>query len=125
MRNSVLTRSPLPGATLTVDNGTDFLWGTTGLAQALQSADTSTRRACAIYDASQVRLHLTFPAAYSGNLHIYLLDRDSTARRETVTINDGSGPRSANISTDFSQCAWINVAISAPPNLRESSGSIR
>ena len=102
----------LPGATLTVDNGTDFLWGTTGLAQALQSPDTSTRRACAIYDASQVRLHLTFPAAYSGNLHIYLLDWDSTARRETVTINDGSGPRSANITTDFSQGAWVNLAIS-------------
>ena len=60
--------------------------------QALQSPDTSTRRACAIYDANQVRLHLTFPAAYSGNLHIYVLDWDSTARRETVTINDGSGP---------------------------------
>ena len=102
----------LPGATLTVDNGTDFLWGTTGLVQALESPDTSTRRACAIYDASQVRLHLTFPAAYSGNLHIYVLDWDSTARRETVTINDGSGARSANITTDFSQGAWISLSIS-------------
>jgi len=32
-------------------------------------------------------------------------------RRETVTVDDGSGARSANISTDFSQGAWVNAPI--------------
>jgi hypothetical protein len=27
------------------------------------------------------------------------------------TINDGSGPQAANISTDFSQGAWVSVPI--------------
>jgi hypothetical protein len=77
----------------------------------LQSPDTATRHAACFYDANQIRLHLTFSTAYSGSIHIYALDWDSVSRRETITVNDGSGPQTANITTDFSQGAWVNVPI--------------
>ena len=56
-------------------------------------------------------MHLTFAATYSGNIHLYAVDWDSLGRRETITVNDGSGDRTANISGDFSQGAWVNVPI--------------
>ncbi len=77
----------------------------------MQSPDTSTRHAATIYDANQVRLHLSFSTAYSGTIHIYVVDWDAIGRRETITVNDGSGPQTANITTDFSQGAWVNVPI--------------
>ena len=64
-----------------------------------------------IYDANQVRLHLTFSTAYSGTIHLYALDWDGLGRRETITINDGSGPQTANITTDFTQGAWVSANI--------------
>ncbi len=102
----------LPQSSLVFDQGSRYLWssGTTAV-QALQSPDTSTRHAATFYDADQVRLHLTFSSAYSGAIHIYVVDWDAIGRRETLTVNDGSGPQTANITTDFSQGAWINVPI--------------
>jgi hypothetical protein len=79
--------------------------------QALQSPDATTRRAACVYDGNQIRIHLTFTTAYSGTLHLYAVDWDVLGRRETVTVDDGSGARSANLSTDFSQGAWINAPI--------------
>ncbi|HEY6874890.1 MAG TPA: fibronectin type III domain-containing protein, partial [Candidatus Dormibacteraeota bacterium] len=102
----------LPGVTLTLDNGSRFEWsGSTTAVQALESPDTTTRHAATWYDNAQVRLHLTFASAYSGTVHLYALDWDTTGRRETVTVNDGSGPQTANITTDFSGGAWINAPI--------------
>jgi len=102
----------LAQCSLVVDQGTRFQWvSSTTSAQALESPDTTTRRATTIYDPNQVRLHLTFSTAYSGTLHLYALDWEGAGRRETITVNDGSGPRSANITTDFSQGAWVNVPI--------------
>jgi len=102
----------LPQSSLVFDQGSRYLWsnGTTAV-QALQSPDTSTRHAATIYDANQVRLHLSFSTAYSGTIHIYVVDWDAIGRRETITVNDGSGPQTANITTDFSQGAWVNVPI--------------
>jgi titin len=102
----------LPQSSLVLDQGSRYLWssGTTSV-QALQSPDTTTRHAACTYDANQIRLHLTFSTAYSGTIHVYALDWDTTARRETITVNDGSGPQTANLTTDFSQGAWVNVPI--------------
>jgi hypothetical protein len=44
-------------------------------------------------------------------MHIYAVDWDAQGRREMITVNDGSGPQTANITTDFTQGAWINVPI--------------
>jgi hypothetical protein len=105
----------LPQSTLVVDQGTRFnSWtGSAGTAQmrALESPDTTTRRATCVYDPNQLRLHLSFSGAYNGTLHLYALDWDSTDRREAITINDGSGPRMANITSPFDQGAWVNVSI--------------
>ncbi|PYQ65138.1 MAG: hypothetical protein DMF54_11905, partial [Acidobacteria bacterium] len=105
----------LPQSSLVLDQGGRYQWNSSTTAvQALQSPDTSTRRAACMFDSSQIRVHLLFPAAYSGNVHVYVLDWDSYGRRETITINDGSGPRTADISTDFSQGAWVNAPINVP-----------
>src|SRR5260221_10098691 len=58
-----------------------------------------------------LRLHLSCASAYGGALHLYALDWEGAGRRETIAVNDGSGPQAANISTDFSQGAWVNVPI--------------
>src|ERR1019366_6239994 len=52
----------------------------------------STRNAATYYDPNQVQVKLGFATtAYSGNLHLYAVDWDSTARRETITVNDEAG----------------------------------
>ena len=102
----------LPHSSLVLDQGNRFQWisGTTA-SRALQSPDATSRNAACWYDANQLRLHLTFSTAYSGNLHLYAMDWDTTNRRETVSVNDGSGPRTANLSADFWQGAWVNAPI--------------
>jgi len=102
----------LPPATVVLDQGSRYRWtSSTTDVRALQSPDGTSRTAAAIYHATQVRLHLTFANAYSGNLHLYTVDWDSTSRRETVNIDDGSGPRTAGLSSSFNQGAWINLSI--------------
>jgi phosphodiesterase/alkaline phosphatase D-like protein len=102
----------LPQSSLVLDQGGRYQWssGTTAV-QALESPDTTIRHAACVYDGNQIRIRLTFTTAYSGNLHLYALDWDALGRRETITVDDGSGPRSATISTDFSQGAWVNAPI--------------
>src|SRR5206468_13020771 len=53
----------------------------------------------------------TFTSAYSGTIHVYAVDFDNLGRREIITINDGSGPKTANLNADFSLGAWVNVPI--------------
>src|SRR5439155_5511753 len=102
----------MPKANLVLDQSSRYQWSaSTTAVQALQSPDTATRRAACLYDASQLRMHLTFPAAYSGTLHLYAVDWDITSRRQTISVDDGSGPQTANLNTDFSQGAWVNVPI--------------
>ena len=102
----------LPQSTLAVDQGSRFQWsGATTDVRALQSPDASNRRAACLCDGNQVRLRMVFSSAYSGTLHVYAVDFDSLGRRENITIDDGSGPRTATISTDFSQGAWVNAPI--------------
>src|SRR5438132_2191223 len=102
----------LPLATLTLDQGGRYQWTTsTTDVRALQSPDATSRRATTVYDGAQVKLHLTFANAYSGNLHLYALDWDSTSRRETITITDANGSRTAILNASFDQGAWINLPI--------------
>jgi hypothetical protein len=48
---------------------------------------------------------------YQGTIHIYAVDFDGLGRRETITVNDGSGPQTAYLNADFSQGAWVNVPV--------------
>jgi fibronectin type 3 domain-containing protein/uncharacterized membrane protein len=103
----------IPNASLSVDQGQRFIWqNPSSDVRALQSPDASTREATCAYDANQVKIHVTFTAAYTGTIHVYAVDFDSLGRRETITINDGSGPQTATLSSDFSQGAWVNASIS-------------
>jgi hypothetical protein len=101
----------LPNASVSLLGGDRYLWAANSSdVRALQSPDQSTRRAATYYSADQVRLQLDFSAAYSGNLHLYAVDWDTTARRETITVNG----QTASLSSDFSQGAWVVFPINVP-----------
>jgi hypothetical protein len=103
--------SDLPGASLSVLQGSRYQWAaSTTDTRALQSPDGLTRSAATYYDPNQIKLALSFPAGYTGNLHLYAVDWDSTARRETIIVNG----QTAELSSDFSKGAWASFAISVP-----------
>jgi hypothetical protein len=102
--------SYLPKASLSVQQGTRFQWASnTSDTRALQSPDGLTRSAGAYYDPSQIQLKLSFPEGYTGELHLYAVDWDSTARRETISV-DG---QTADLSSSFHNGAWVSFPISA------------
>ena len=79
----------------------------------LQSPGAAERRSETWYEATSLRVRLTLGKAYTGTLHLYAVDWDAYGgnRYEKITIDDGSGPRIANLSTSFVQGAWIHVPI--------------
>lgn len=103
--------SDLPGDSLSVLQGSRYQWApSTTDTRALQSPDGLTRSAATYYDPNQIKLTLSIPAGYTGNLHLYAVDWDSTTRRETITVNG----QTAELSSDFSKGAWASFAISVP-----------
>jgi hypothetical protein len=109
--------SDMPNVTSTLEKGSRWQWAAnTTDVRALQAPEGSTRNAATYYDPNQVQVKLSFATtAYSGNLHLYAVDWDSTARRESITVNDGSGPRTVLLNAEFHNGAWVsfpvNVAI--------------
>jgi hypothetical protein len=104
--------SDLPNATATLVQGNRYRWtANTTEARALQGPEGTTRNAAAYYDSNQIQLKLNFSAACSGNLHLYAVDWDSTQRRESIAVNDGSGPRTASLSSEFHNGAWVSIPI--------------
>ena len=102
--------SYLPKASLSVQQGTRYQWASnTSDTRALQSPDGLTRSAGAYYDPSRIQLELSFPEGYAGELHLYAVDWDSTARRETISV-DG---QTAELSSSFHDGAWVSFPISA------------
>jgi hypothetical protein len=105
--------SDLPGVTASLVKGTRFEWAAnTSDVRALQGPEGTTRDAAAYYDPNQVQVKLSFASAYSGNLHLYAMDWDSTTRRESIVVNDGSGPRTIALSSEFKNGAWVSFPIS-------------
>ena len=103
------------GRTVTVEQASRYSWvAPTSDVRALQSPDGSERRARTWYDGSEIRIRLDFASAYSGTLHLYALDWDSYGPRgETVTVDDGQGPRSASLAANsFVAGAWVHAPIS-------------
>ncbi len=110
--DGVQDASNLPNVTATVVQGSRYQWAAnTTDVRALESPDGSTRNAAAYYDPNEVKVQLGFTTAYSGNLHLYAVDWDALGRRETIVVDDGSGPRSVALSSDFSQGAWVSIPI--------------
>jgi hypothetical protein len=102
-----------PFATVNVNQGSRHRWtSSTTEDRALEAPDESGRRAAAYYHSSQIRVTLDFTADYTGELHLYAVDWDSTNRRQTVTVDDGSGPQTVNIDTSFQDGAWMHFPVS-------------
>jgi hypothetical protein len=80
----------------------------------LESPTENERRAGAWFHNSEVRLRLTFASAYSGALHLYAVDWGTTTRREDVTVDDGTGPRTARLTSSFNAGAWFHFPVSVP-----------
>ena len=95
-----------------LDQGSRFRWSSgTGDVRALESADESTRRAATWFHSTEVQATVSFTDAYVGMMRIYMVDWDSTVRRQTVTVNDGSGPQSVTIDRSFNGGAWVEFPI--------------
>ena len=110
--------SNLPGITAALVSGTRTTWAAnTADVRALQAPDGSTVRTASAYsDPSVVTEGLKFTNAYSGDISIYAVDWDNVGRAETISLNDGSGPRLYSLA-GFGQGEWltfpVNVAAGA------------
>jgi hypothetical protein len=103
----------LPGATLSLVEGSRYQWNnSTTDVRALESDDQSTREATCWVASPQLELQLSFSSSYSGNLELYALDWDSTSRRETISVNEGSSPQTVSLTTSFNEGAWMVFPIS-------------
>ncbi|HUG48593.1 MAG TPA: S8 family serine peptidase [Candidatus Limnocylindria bacterium] len=101
------------GVSYVIEQGTRYAgWASpTTNVRALESPDESERRPRTWYHSSQVRLRLNYTQAYSGNLHLYAVDWDTTARRQNVTVNDGRGPRTVQLTSSFNAGAWLHYQV--------------
>ena len=76
--------------------------------RALQAPSGLTREAATYYNSSEIQVKLSFSAAYSGDVHVYAVDWDSTARREMITVNG----QTAVLSSSFHEGAWVSFPVS-------------
>jgi subtilisin family serine protease len=99
------------GVTYALEQGTRYTWGYAGDIRATESPNQAERRSTAWYDAGEVRLRLTFSSAYSGVVHLYMVDWGGAGRRQDVTLDDGAGPRTASLTTSFLNGAWVHFPV--------------
>ena len=99
----------MPGVSISLAQGNRYVWApSTTDPRALERPDGLTREAATYYDPNQIRLSLTFSSAYTGNLHLYAVDWDSTERRERISVNG----QTAVLSASFNQGAWVSLPVS-------------
>ena len=99
----------MPTAEVTLTQGSRYQWAaSTSEARTLQSPEKTTREAATYFDPNQLRISLKFTSAFTGNLHLYAVDWDSTTRRETVSV----AAQSAELSSSFNAGAWMSFPIS-------------
>jgi len=104
----------LTGATRTVVQGTRHRWSaSTTQVRALENDTQTTRRAAAYYEDVQVRVRIDFSTAFTGRLHVYALDWDTTGRRQTVTVTCGSVVQTLALTSSFAQGAWLHFPVAA------------
>ena len=78
-------------------------------ARALSDPSGLIHNAATYYDPNQILLKLSFKEAYKGNLHLYAVDWDSTARgARSITVNG----QTAVLSSEFNEGAWVSFPIS-------------
>ena len=102
--------SSLPNASVSLVQGTRYRWAAnTTDVRALEAPNGLTRNAAIYTSPTQIRVTLSFTAAYSGKIELYAVDWDKQGRRETITVNG----LTAGLSSDFSQGAWVSFPVSA------------
>jgi hypothetical protein len=105
--------SYLPGVTMSLLQGSRFSWAQEASeTRTLEGPSGSLRNAGTFYSENEVKVRLSFAASYSGDLHLYAVDWDSTARRESITVEDGSGSRTVPLDNNFHEGAWVSLPIS-------------
>ncbi|MCP3975296.1 MAG: hypothetical protein GY720_12495, partial [bacterium] len=82
--------------------------------RALTSPDDSERRAATYYQKTKVEIELTFASDYTGTIHLYSLDWDDNGRRQSITVDDGNGPQTVNLTESFADGAWSHFSIDVP-----------
>jgi hypothetical protein len=102
----------LTGASRTLLQGSRTRWSSsTTQVRALENAAQTQRRAAAYTHATQVRVRLDFSTAFVGRINLYALDWDSSARRQTVSVDCGSGPQTLSLTSSFAQGAWLHFPV--------------
>jgi hypothetical protein len=105
--------SYLPGVTMSLLQGSRFSWAQEASeTRALEGPAGSLRNVGTFYSESEVKVRLSFAASYSGDLHLYAVDWDTTARRESITVEDGSGSRTVPLDNSFHEGAWVSLPVS-------------
>jgi hypothetical protein len=98
----------LTNASLTVEQGSRYQWApSTTEVRALENFGKTARVAATLYDPNQIKLYLSFTAAYKGNIELYAVDWDATTRREMITVNG----QTAVLSSSFNAGAWVSFPI--------------
>ena len=88
--------------------GSRYVWAAqTEDPRALRAPQGSEREAATWYDPARIELQMQLSSAYKGDIHLYAVDWDSTARRELVTV-DG---QTAELSSSFHEGAWVTFPI--------------
>ena len=104
-----LTELPV-GDKVELVQGARYVWAqSTSEERALESPSGLTREAATYYAPEQLRINLKFNEAYSGELHLYAIDWDSSVRRETISV-DG---QTAVLSSSFQAGAWVSLHVEA------------
>ena len=99
----------IPNATVSLVQGNRWVWSqNTSDARALSDPGQLMRTAATYYAPQQIQVALNFTAAYTGDIHLYALDWDSTARREMISVNG----QTAVLSSSFNKGAWVSFPIS-------------
>ena len=99
------------GRTVSLLQGARWSWGGSTELRALESPDESQRRAAAWYHSTQLRARIDFPTAYTGNLHVYVIDWDDQGRRQRMTVDDGRGPQVDDLTATFVGGSWVSFPI--------------
>jgi len=106
------------GDSLSLIEGARFQWAlSTSDIRALQSPDGTTREATCWYSTNgTLQLRLSFQSGYTGNLELYALDWDTTARTETIQVDSPGSLQRADLSSSFNPGAWTVFPVSVPTN---------
>jgi hypothetical protein len=102
----------LTGATRTVIQASRHRWSaSTTAVRALENATQTQRRAATYWHDSEVRVRVDFTTAFSGRINIYVLDWDSSARRQTVSVTCGGTTQTLALTNAFDQGAWLHFTV--------------